>query len=346
MIHVHLLGPHVRRTPLSYAALRPLLASRVHVTGLPGGDEAPPAAADLVAFAHPRDIAELTAPMRAAIGDRPVVLLSEEPFWDTMFSPDPLARHVTVDTAAGPLPVRQINHHTSAIYRFVHLPYFVLTDHHYLAAYTARFRRNARRTPAEWRGDFAARLPLAFMAERRPEAFHDVRFAAGDITGLCAWRTRLAEAVPEAIGQRLGASWQGGARRHDMAHWHLDKMVRMDGAVRVFSAIENTHQPDYLSEKPFDAFACGALPAYVASRGHGVHRLGLPPPAWVNLHGLTPEAAAAHLIAVATDPDAVDFGAFAQAQSLLSARVTDMDAIVAERMRIADAVVAELCDAL
>ena len=69
-------GPHAQRTPFSYPALAPLWADFAKLVETPS-------AADLYVFAHPLDVA--SAP-RALIDDwrtrrRPVVVLSEEPFW-------------------------------------------------------------------------------------------------------------------------------------------------------------------------------------------------------------------------------------------------------------------------
>jgi len=335
MIRVHLAGPHARRTPLSYPALWPLFAARLV-------REPDPARADLVVFAHPQDIATPDRAVVAAWRQRrmPVLLLSEEPFWDSLFSPDPLARDLLLDTDAGLLPVRQLNHATTAIFRFQRIPYYLLTDHGYLPAYAARFRRNARIGAAAWQAEFAARpLDAAFMAERRPERFHDVSFPAAGIVGLCAWRTDLALAMPGRVA-RLGASWQGGPTRFELANWHLDKLMRQDRQARIFSAVENTHQPDYVSEKLFDAFALGSRPAYWAAPGHGAHRLDLPPAAWANLHGLTPAAAAARLADLPWDRGF--FEAFRAAQALLETLVADLAAAVAERERLAGAVLREL----
>jgi hypothetical protein len=181
---------------------------------------------------------------------------------------------------------------------------------------------------------------ITFMAERRPEAFHDVRFAAGDITGLCAWRTRLALGCTGPGVQRLGASWGHGPSRFDLTDWHADKIAGLDGQTKVLSGIENTHQPTYLSEKLFDAFACGARPLYVASPGHRVHDLGLPEGAWLNLWGQTSDSAVG--LVEAAPWDGGFFAAYAAAQGRLAALFTDADILAAERARLGRALVAEV----
>ncbi len=336
MIRVFVSGRHARRLPLSYGALAPLFEADITLTARP--DQA-----DLYLFAHSLDVAEasedLVIDWRAR--RRPVVLLSEEPFWDTIWGRRPLARDIHIDTVLGTLPVVQLNHHTSTIFQFDSIPYYLLTNHRFINAYRWRFRRNAARSLTGLRADFAARkVDLTFMFERRPERFHDKRWPGGDIIGLCAWRTDLAEACDQGTVERLGASWQGGTVRQDLPDWHLDKLMRLDGRARSIGALENTHQPDYLTEKFFDAFACGARPLYYASPGHRVHDLGLPDAAWLNLFGLDPAAAAVAAMAPVDMEDSIEAGHLAQTR--LAALFGDGGLVVRERARLQQAVISHL----
>lgn len=335
LLQVARIGRHARRMPLSYPDLAPLWQDRVALT-----DDA--ACADLVLLAHPVDLMDLTRPEAAALDRRTCALFSEEPFWDTLFSPDPLARRVVLRAAhLGGLAVHQVNHHRSAVFDFDRIPYFLLTEHRYAESYARLFSRNAALSAQDWLAAFANRpMQAAFMAERRPEAFHDLRLPGGDVTGLCAWRTRLAEAYRTGRVERLGASWHGGPTRFDLPDWHGDKIERLDGQTRFLSAVENTHQPAYLSEKLFDAFACGARPLYVASPWHRVHDLGLPAEAWVNLWGL--DSAAAPVVIDAAAWDGGFAAAYAAAQASLAALFTDPAILAAERARLGAAVWDEL----
>jgi len=337
MIRIFLTGRHARRTPLSYAALWPLFDGQItHVTA--------PHEADLHVFAHVEDIQhaprEMVEDWRAR--RRPVVLLSEEPFWDTIWGKAPLDPLLYVDSAFGALPVHQLNHHTSDIFRFAHIPYYLLTHHRFANAYGHRFARNAARGVQDWQDRLAsAPVDAGFMFERRPEPHHDVTWAQGDIIGLCAWRTRLAEACQGPGIRRWGRSWGHGLSRFALeTDWHLDKIVRLDGACRILGAVENTHQPDYVTEKLFDAFACGAVPLYFASPGHRIHDMGLPPEAWINLHGLTAEEAAARINAFV--PTRATAAALQQAQQDLHQQFGDPARWQAERHRVRRAVLAAL----
>ena len=346
MIKLFLTGKHAKRTPLSYPALAPLFARTIRQVARPGQ-------ADLYLFAHVSDVAR--AP-RAMVEDwrmrrlqgcaPPVVILSEEPFWDTVWGRQPLARNRLVETDFGALPVTQLNHHTSSLFDFDRIPYYLLSDHRFANAYGARFKRNAALTPADWQARFAARpVELSFMFERRPESHHNLVWDDGTIIGLCAWRTGLAEicaraGTPEKPVELLGQSWQGGPTRFEIGNWHRDKLTRLDGRARLMGAFENTHQPNYLSEKLFDAFACGSWPLYYASPGHRLHGMGLPLGSWGNLFGLSPEEAAARIGAIRFSPDM--FVAYAQAQATLARLFNDPGAWVNERRRLARALKSEL----
>lgn len=328
-------GPHAHRTPLSYPALAPLFADFIDLVERPEQ-------ADLYVFSHPADVG---AASKLLIEDwrrrrRPVVILSEEPFWDTLWGRRPLARHRVLDSHYGALPVIQLNHHTSSIFCFDRIPYYLLTNHRFANTYAVRFSRNAGLTTADWEARFAARkVDLAFMFERRPDPVHNMHWPAGGIIGLCAWRTALAETCSTGTVERLGASWQGGPSRFELDDWYLDKITRLDDRSRLFGAFENTHQPTYITEKFFDAFACGALPLYFASPLHRIHDFSLPPASWVNLYNLSvPDAirtieefriTRAHL------------EAYVDTQQRLKRLFCDTRHWVAERQRLRDALHSE-----
>ena len=116
----------------------------------------------------------------------------------------------------------------------------------------------------------------------------------------------------------------------------------LDRRARVVSALENTHQNRYVTEKLFDAFAVGARPLYYAGPDHTVWRL-VPREALINLHGLSVEEAAARV--ERAEVDATELDAYRAAQSMLARLFSDVEALVAERRRIADAIFVALSSA-
>lgn len=310
MIKVFKFGAHAHRTPLSYPALEPFWRDAVTLVDSP--DQA-----DLYLCAHILDAQDAPSTL---VHDwrkrrRSLVLLSEEPFWDTIWGQYPLLSHVYATTALGDLPVVQLNHQTSPLFAFDKIPYYLLTNPRFEAMYAARFARNAKLSPKFWQEAFASRaMHSSFMFERRPEPWHSVSWPEAGLSGLCAWRTKFALGCAGPKTDCLGKSWQGGESRFEIADWYSDKMHRLDARAHFIGAFENTHQPQYITEKLFDAFACGAFPLYIASPEHRVHNFGLPPESWVNFHGLSPAAAVQHLKQVELSHH---LEAFAEAQSTL-----------------------------
>ncbi len=344
MIHIHLSGRHSDRSPLSYAALAPLFMGQIQMLPTPDG-------ADLLVYSHTLDIEDMSQVAHAhwRATNCPIVLLSEEPFWDTIWGKKPLQKSRKLITPFGDVPVIQLNHHTSDIFNFDQIPYYLLTNLRFASAYAHRFRRNAAKRAADWRNDFANYpVDTSFMAVQRNESYHNVRFKNGGIIGLCAWRSELAKACQKGVVKRLGQSWDrnwnDGKNRFDLKDWHLDKLTGQDRRSRLFSALENTHQPNYMSEKLFDAFAIGAQPIYFAAPDHRVHDLGLPAPSWINLFDLSVAKATSRLDTAQFGPDF--FEAYTQAQQHLERLFTDPDVIIRERNRLKTAVVRNLTDLL
>ena len=83
---------------------------------------------------------------------------------------------------------------------------------------------------------------------------------------------------------RVGSGWSRHKKRQLLVDWHLDKIVALDQKCKVISAIENTHQKNYVSEKVFDAFALLGIPLYFSSKEHAINRV-VPENSFVNVNG-------------------------------------------------------------
>ena len=130
-------------------------------------------------------------------------------------------------------------------------------------------------------------------------------------------------------------------RRQELPNWHLDKIATLSGRTRVCSAIENVHQYRYVSEKVFDAFAVGAVPAYYATPTHRVFEF-VAPEAMINLVGLDAEAAAERILSF--EPDLPMAEAWLETVNRLAEKFGDIASIRDERRRFAEASLAAILD--
>lgn len=332
MIKFCAIGDYSHRQPLAYVPIRDHCRGAIRVT-----DD--PARADIVAVAHSKDLDTYAETLRALSPNQKLLLLSEEPFWDTCWGHDPLTRDLTHPAASGQLRLTQLNHMTSAIFDFAAIPYFLLTDSHFATRYGLWFARNAQIDPAGWRRHFARVSGQgAFMLARRTSPRYEVDFPGHEVFSLCNQRTAIAEACLRPGFAHIGRGWQDAPPRQDLLDWHLDKFLTLKGRFRFICAIENTHQANYVTEKIFDAWAAGAVPLYMAGPGHRVHDLALPG-SWVNLIDCPPEEVPATLAAF---PQGAEFSEtyFAQ-QRWMAEMFGDRDVWRREFDRLRAALVAE-----
>lgn len=403
-ITVFVAGAYGHRQPLAYAPIRDAAAGRIATT-----DRLE--AADIVAVAHWKDVVAHGPGLIARLSPaQRLVLLSEEPFWDTLWCPAPFAPRLPVPgrepdpgpdpgpgsapgsgraSVSGPGPesgpesgpdprpgsgargtVALVTHFTSRVYDFDETPYFLLTDTAYTARYATRLAALAAQPAAAWQAaQGRAPYDVAFMLERRPHPAHDVVFPAEGAMGLAAHRTRIAEACTGPRVLRAGKGWgpQTGAQtaaqtaaqtgvqpgahtgaesgpqpmppRTALADWHADKLDRLAGQARAIFAMENTWWPTYVTEKPFDALACGAVPIALGGPGHRLHDL-FPEPCWLDLAGLTPRQAARRIAALRLDAPRI--AALRAAAARLAAQFADPARLARERDRLVRALAAAL----
>lgn len=334
------MGRFQHRQPFAYAPILRACAGQIALAETPQ-------TADYVILSHTKDLEELAPDLvalhRQASAPK-IVLLSEEPFWDTIWGAAPFTRDQTYDGPAGSFPFAFLNHHTTSIYGFNQIPYYLLTDPVFALRYQDRFVQNARRSSQDWGAHFAkAPIAAAFIAEKRMNQKFAVRFPQHDTYGLCPFRSQLTQIYespdPDRAVYRAGLGWRKGPKRQALEDWHLDKLQSLDQRCRFVSGLENTHQPNYLSEKLFDAFAVGAVPLFYASPQHRVHRLGLEG-SWLNLFDMSPETACAAINRFAFSEPFL--ASYSQAQTRLATLFTDPKILADEYAQL----VAALGDAL
>jgi hypothetical protein len=280
MVRIFVYGGYRNRQPLAYAPIRERLGNRVElVDNLQD--------AQILTVSHHKDFELFGDRIFEFVKQYPtlkVVLLSEEPFWDSVWMPNPLARTQSFKASSGEFPFTVINHHTSPVFSATKIPYFLLTDPRYIAGYQPRLDRNAGMTAAQWHSHFQhAQIDAAFIGIRRTGRLLSPAFPQADLFALSVFRSEFAAGCRGDRIVREGQGWTNGPKRQDLSDWHADKLSRFDLQCRYLSAFENTHQPDYVSEKIFDAFAVGAMPLYSASPAHAVHRL-VGSRGWVNYY--------------------------------------------------------------
>ncbi|MBN7787217.1 exostosin family protein [Ponticoccus gilvus] len=333
---VCLFGRHANRTPLAYDPFRRLVGGRLSFVE-------DPAKADVVMTGFNLDLrenAEVFVGLAKSSPDTRIMVISEEPLWDSVWSGGfkDRARTVTLDGTS--VPYHFLNHSNSGIFDFEKIPYFLLTNEDFLTRYGMLVARHAGLTPGELLAHWQkAPISAAFFAEVREDERYACAYPDQDVYGLSVYRTQVARKVQGADVLREGMGWKAQPRRQDLADWHLDKLAALDGRVRLASAYENTHQTAYISEKIFDAFVVGGIPSYYAGPGHRILEL-VPEGCMVNTYGLEAEAAAEKI--AACRPDAAFVETWLRTADALRARFTDIPAVVRERQRILDAVISEM----
>lgn len=337
MIRILTCGGFQNRNPLAYAPFRRRLSSELALV-----DRAEEA--DLLLISHHMDLELFGTDLYETMARHRhlrLVLLSEEPFWDTGWAEDPFRRDQLYQTPRGTLAYRVLNHQTTGIFRAGHIPYFLLTDPRYLAHYRPLLDRNAGLSVAQWLAHFrSAPLDAAFMGEKRLAERDRIGFAEQDVWGLSWYRTRFAQLCGSDGGRvlRLGKGWVAGPPRQALPDWHADKLAQLDRQCRYLSAFENTHQRDYVSEKIFDAFALGAMPLYFAAPDHAVHRLA-GSDGWLNFYATPP-------VAPVFDPrrpvTLTEAEAYAATQQRLARQLGDPALVRADTDRICAALLSEL----
>lgn len=279
-----LFGPHSHRTPLSYSHCQYPLMEYFDIAG--SLDDA-----DVIVTGNRVDYirnADIISNWYKRKTKPEIYVISEEPYWDTMWDKEFDSKHSTRNLAGTNIMFKRVNHITSDLYKWQHVPYYITTNNLFFSRYAALFRRNAKFSADDWLQHWSScRYPTAFIAEKRNDDSFNVSFPDLDIQSYCVLRSLLAEESMRFGGFVEGRGWfKDSVIRQSLDDWHLDKLSKLDMSARIVSAIENTHHIDYVTEKLFDAYAVGGIPIYSANpKTHSVWRL-VSRNSLINLYGL------------------------------------------------------------
>jgi hypothetical protein len=336
MVTVHLYGKHSNRTPLAYEPYRRLVQASVAF-------ENAPARAEFLLLGFKKDLldhADQILELRRANPRQRVVIISEEPLWDSVWSDDFQRRDQVLETGSGQIPFRYLNHANSNIFEFEKIPYFPTTSTDYFVRYATLFTRNAALSADVILGIWKkAAIKRAYYLEKRKTLNYAIKNTEAGVVGLSLYRSQIAEMDDGAGVIRVGQGWGSAVRRQDRPDWHLEKLAALDRRAFMVSALENTAAPNYITEKIFDAFATLAIPFYYAGPDHAIRRV-IGESSFVDLHGLAAEAALAKLRSFVPDREFAE--GYLQTQRHLAALFRDTQALWSERAEIAARVVQEL----
>ncbi len=336
MVRVCLYGKHSNRTPLAYEPYRRLVKDEVVF-------ETAPEKVDVLLLGFKRDLVDNAGKIQALLRGNPrqrVVIISEEPLWDSVWSGDFLGRDQVYGAGSEAIPFRYFNHANSDVFKFEKIPYFPTTNTDFIVRYATLFSRNAALSADDildiWKD---APFRRAYYLEKRTTHNYGIRNTKAGVVGLSFFRSQIAEMDEEPGVVRVGHGWGNAVRRQELPDWHLEKLAALDRNAFMVSAIENTVAPNYITEKIFDAYAVLAIPFYYAGPDHAILRM-IGESSFVDLHGNAPEAALVKLRSFVPDREFAE--AYLQTQRKLADLFRDTRALFQQRAMVANRIVREL----
>jgi hypothetical protein len=328
MMKIHLLGKHSNRTPFSYKEYKSLFQRDfIYVNK--------PKYADFLVFGFYIDIKENIDVIKESLIHNPklkLVILSEEPLWDSLWSGDFTKKQQSIVIDGYKVDYYFLNHQTTAIFDFDKIPYFLTTSDDYLLRYHLLFQQNSKLTNTEIKKIWdTAPIKKAFYAEHRLGEKYNIHFKENDTRGLCSFRTELTLKFESKDALIVGQGWGETLKRQKLADWHLDKIVALHHQSFIVSALENTHQQSYVTEKIFDAFAVLAVPVYFASDEHQVNKI-VDNASYINVYAKSPDETADLINAFKLSDQFIDN--YKKQQLAFAILFSDFDSIYQERSRV------------
>lgn len=327
-INFFLLGKHSHRTPLSYADLSYSFKdffNQVFDLSL----------ADIIVLGFQIDLSEhadLLAGLKKKNPSLLIIVLSEEPLWDVVWSVnrEDVLQHYSKNGVS--FEYIYINHFNSNLYDFKKYPYFILTSNDYLARYRKSFLENKKNQDFQLiRQWSSADAKIKFYMEKRYDKRYSVFSNSNTLIGLSEYRTKFADCFNSEVSLKVGLGWGDSKPRQTLIDWHFEKLYETSGNTFLLSAIENTLCRNYITEKIFDAYAVCAYPV-VYFDDEILDKLPVFKKSSLNLHGQDPIDA--YQSTSEFSPDLIDLDHYRSVQSYLCDYFSDFSAISIERIAI------------
>ncbi len=267
------------------------------------------------------------------------MVVSEEPYWDTLWGGDFSKRHQQVEIEGETVRYTYLNHSSSNLFAFDKIPYFITTENHFFTRYALLFSRNTLLNASDIKKRWASyQYHYAAMAQYRKSENHNESWDEIGVYGLSDLRTRLTEAMLSNKSFVMGKGWPDSQVRQSLADWHLDKLTCLDQKSRFISALENTHQINYISEKIIDAYALLSVPVYFASELHRIHQI-VPPSSFINMYAEDVDSTIMKMQSFELQQDFIND--YLQAQRDLKHLFGDVQHLENERERMCNALIKE-----
>ncbi|WNZ27433.1 hypothetical protein HJG54_31625 [Leptolyngbya sp. NK1-12] len=284
---LYLFGKHSKRTPFAYQSYRSIFEKRFDYS-------TDPFKADVILTGFIKDFnddKELIHQIKSKNPSSKLVVISEEPVWDTIWTPNFTRRIVEITCFDKSYTVHQINHYNSNVFEFSSYPYYLTTHNRFFTRYCSILKVASKYSEQDiltvWN---SAPYKISFIAEKRLSDNYAKSYPEQNTWGLSKFRTDLALNFTGQNNLVEGKGWHSKQPRQDLPDWHLDKLVKLNKASTFISAIENTYYKTYVTEKLFDAYACLGIPVYVGGAEHGIRKI-IKHKSWIDLYGLNPKEA-------------------------------------------------------
>ena len=272
VIRICLYGKHSTRTPLAYKSYQASLENKIEIV-------ADPLHADILVTGFSKDFYDNSIFLERILEKRvdlKLAVISEEPLWDSIYClnyQDTISSNLCSILSPSRLGFSYFAHHNSNIFDYDSVPYFLTTDLRLPIRYLMLMSSWLLSSSAERTEFFSQnRRQFLLLAEKRIEDWFNYSNKQIGLSSLCIVRSEIGATLINTPGMDICGKGFTEAHvvRQNLSDWHLDKLSKAYMKYNIVSALENTLQRNYVTEKLFDAFSCCSMPLYSANPEHSV----------------------------------------------------------------------------